>query len=212
MLGSVAITTMPSPAAKLKSARRLPKRLRISGEEPQGDIARMREEAAARYERGESSCSTLHSCLQRPRTDRTDENHDWWAGNTWSWNTGWGSTWHGNTGWQHSAQVAGSTVYEKDNEGSSWSWTSPRASAAARKQSPGRPLPPKPPAPRRHQPAQVWRAKAGERQRRARFIELPLLRSKWTCRDSSAPALAIVITREIQLYQKTAARPPRPPL
>ena len=47
---------------------------------------------------------------------------------------------------------------------------------------------------------------------RARFIELPLLRSKWTCRDSSAPALAIVITREIQLHQKTAARPPRPPL
>ena len=64
---SVAAVTMPSPAAKLKAARRLPKRLRISGEAPQGDIARMREEATARYERGESSGSTLHSCLQRPR-------------------------------------------------------------------------------------------------------------------------------------------------
>ena len=58
---SVAAVTMPSPAAKLKAARRLPKRLRLSGEEPQGDIARMRAEATARYERGESSSSTLHS-------------------------------------------------------------------------------------------------------------------------------------------------------
>ena len=33
---SVAAVTMPSPAAKLKAARRLPKRLRLSGEEPGG--------------------------------------------------------------------------------------------------------------------------------------------------------------------------------
>ena len=59
----VARAEMPSPSAKLKAARRLPKRLRTSGETPDGDIARMRDEAAARHERGESLSRTLHSCL-----------------------------------------------------------------------------------------------------------------------------------------------------
>ena len=60
---SVAETTMPSPAANLKAARRLPKRLRISGEEPQGDIARMRAEATA----GESRRAAPSTPLFRGR-------------------------------------------------------------------------------------------------------------------------------------------------
>ena len=68
--GVVARVKMPSPSAKLKAARRLPKRLRTSGEAPEGDIARMRDEASARYERGESSSTTLHSCLHQPGMDR----------------------------------------------------------------------------------------------------------------------------------------------
>ena len=159
---SVAAVTMPSPAAKLKAARRLPKRLRLSGEEPQGDIARMREEATARYERGESSSSTLHSCLQRPRTARTDGNPDWRAGNTWSWNAGWDSTWHSAVEWRNSTQDMGMAPYEQETEASSWYWTSSRTLEAAREKSPNRPLPPRPPSPRRQRPEQVWKARAGE--------------------------------------------------
>ena len=182
---SVAATTMPSPAAKLKAARRLPKRLRLSGEEPQGDIARMREEATGRYVRGESSSSTLHSCLQRPRADRTDGNPNWWAESTWTWNAGWDPTWHGAIDWQHSAQAAESAAYEQDTEASSWYWTSPRTLEAARTNSPDRPLPPKPPTPRRQRPAQVWRAKAGELDKEAEGKSL----------QASSPTLGVDMLR-----------------
>ena len=157
---SVAAVTMPSPAAKLKAARRL--RLRLSAEGPQGDIARMGAEATARYERGESSSSTLHSCLQRPRAARTDGNPDWRAGNTWSWNAGWDSTWHSAVEWRNSTQDMGMAPYEQETEASSWYWTSSRTLAAVREKSPNRPLPPRPPSPRRQRPEQVWKARAGE--------------------------------------------------
>ena len=113
---SVATTAMPSPAAKLKAARRLPKRLRVSGEAPQGDIARMREEATARYERGESSSRTLHSCLQKQREGRADDYSDWRAAGTWSWCDDWNTPWYGATDWQQSAQATDSTASEPRHE------------------------------------------------------------------------------------------------
>ena len=122
----------------------------------------IRAEATARYERGESSSSTLHSCLQRPRTARTDGNPDWRAGNTWSWNAGWDSTWHSAVEWRNSTQDMGMAPYEQETEASSWYWTSSRTLAAVREKSPNRPLPPRPPSPRRQRPEQVWKARAGE--------------------------------------------------
>ena len=55
---------MPSPSAKLKAARRLPKHLRVSGRPPSGAIAQARAEAEARFLRGESCRAGQHSSLQ----------------------------------------------------------------------------------------------------------------------------------------------------
>ena len=57
-------TAMPSPSAKLKAARRLPKPLRVSGRPPSGAIAQARAEAEARFVRGESCRAGQHSSLQ----------------------------------------------------------------------------------------------------------------------------------------------------
>ena len=57
-------TAMPSPSAKLKAARRLPKHLRVSGRPPSGAIAQARAEAEARFLRGESCRAGQHSSLQ----------------------------------------------------------------------------------------------------------------------------------------------------
>ena len=45
---------MPSPSAKLKASRRLPKRLRLSGEQPTGEMARSRAEASDRRASGKA--------------------------------------------------------------------------------------------------------------------------------------------------------------
>ena len=156
---SVATTAMPSPAAKLKAARRLPKRLRISGEAPQGDIARMREEATARYERGESSSRTLHSCLQKPREGRADDYSDWRAAGTWSWYDDWNTPWYGATDWQQSAQATDSTASEPSAATSSWYWAPQQKLEASQTVSQGRPLPPTPPPSRHQRLPQKWRAK-----------------------------------------------------
>ena len=102
--GVVARVDMPSPSAKLKAARRLPKRLRTSGEAPEGDIARMRDEASARYERGESSSKTLHSCLQRTNQAWTDTHPEWWSDSPWSWHDAWSTSWSSGRGWVESEQ------------------------------------------------------------------------------------------------------------
>ena len=89
----LASATMPSPSAKLKASRRLPKRLRVSGEQPTGGLARSRAEAAERYARGESNKEGQHSCHQGRRR---------WQHASWDWHEGWGSdTW--GRGWRSSA-------------------------------------------------------------------------------------------------------------
>ena len=68
-------TIMPSPSAKLKASRRLPKHLRVSGAPPSGALAEARAEAEARYARGESNQHGQHSCLQgKRRTEEEAEN------------------------------------------------------------------------------------------------------------------------------------------
>ena len=115
---------MPSPSAKLKASRRLPKRLRVSGEQPTGDLARSRAEAAERYARGESNTEGQHSCHQgQRRSGDTATSHTRWQHASWEWHEGWGSeNWC--SGW-HSSTASGS----------GGTWTS-------------RPQPPKPPSPR----------------------------------------------------------------
>ena len=58
-------TAMPSPSAKLKAARRLPKHLKVSGRPPSGAIAQARAEAEARFLRGESCRAGQHSSLYK---------------------------------------------------------------------------------------------------------------------------------------------------
>ena len=79
--GDSAIEAMPSPSAKLKSSRRLPKHLRVSGTPPSGAIAQAREEAEARYNRGESNRRGQHSSVQGRRTGA--ETGDQWQARTW---------------------------------------------------------------------------------------------------------------------------------
>ena len=98
---------MPSPSAKLKASRRLPKRLRVSGEQPTGDLARSRAEAAERYARGESNTEGQHSCHQgQRRSGDTATSHTRWQHASWEWHEGWGSeSWC--SGW-HSSTASGS--------------------------------------------------------------------------------------------------------
>ena len=143
----VARAEMPSPSAKLKAARRLPKRLRISGEAPDGDIARiMRDEAAERYERGESSSSTLHSCLQKTHKGWKGKHPDWGSNSHWSWHGQWTASWSGGYDWEEGA--------ERQHL-----WRSEASPSSAQPSSgppvdepdshTDRPLPPTPPTPRR---------------------------------------------------------------
>ena len=83
--GDSAKEAMPSPSAKLKSSRRLPKHLRVSGTPPSGAIAQAREEAEARYNRGESNRRGQHSSVQGRRTGA--ETGDQWQARTWQ--SGW---------------------------------------------------------------------------------------------------------------------------
>ena len=77
-------TTMPSPSAKLKASRRLPKHLRESGAPPSGALAKARADAEMRYARGESNRQGQHSCLQgRSRTVRAAEEQRTWSANSW---------------------------------------------------------------------------------------------------------------------------------
>ena len=97
---------MPSPSAKLKVCRRLPKRLRLSGEQPTGDLARARAEAADRYARGESNTKGQHSCCQETRhSDDTAADNDHWQGASWEWQDGWRSADWGDV-WQSSTSSA----------------------------------------------------------------------------------------------------------
>ena len=134
----VAGAEMPSPSAKLKAARRLPKRLRTSGEAP-----------AERYERGESSSSTLHSCLQKTHKDWTGKQPDWGSNSHWSWHGQWTASWSGGYDWEEGAQAERQHL-----------WRSAASPSSARPSSgqppvdePGsladRLLPPAPPTPRR---------------------------------------------------------------
>ena len=72
-------TTMPSPSAKLKASRRLPKHLRMSGIPPSGALAQARAEAEARHARGESNQHGQHSCLQGKRrtVDEAADQRPW---------------------------------------------------------------------------------------------------------------------------------------
>ena len=94
---------MPSPSAKLKASRRLPKRLRLSGEQPTGDLARSRAEAADRHARGESNTRGQHSCYQgRRHSDDTATDNVRWQGASWEWQEGWrfegwGDAWQSST-------------------------------------------------------------------------------------------------------------------
>ena len=74
---------MPSPSAKLKASRRLPKRLRLSGEQPTGEMARSRAEASDRH-----ACQ--HSCYQGKRhSDDTAASQTRWQDASWEWHAGW---------------------------------------------------------------------------------------------------------------------------
>ena len=146
---------MPSPSARLKAARRLPKRLRTSGEAPDGDIARMREEASARYERGESSSSTLHSCHQRPSKSWADTHPGRWANNQWSWDDTWTTSWCEVHGWTQDEQAGWTHSWRSDTYPSSDGWDSAQAPKATPACKDDRPLPPTPPTPRRQRQEQL---------------------------------------------------------
>ena len=152
---TVAGAKMPSPLAKLKAARRLPKRLRTSGEAPDGDIARMREEASARYERGESSSSTLHSCHQRTSKSWADIHPGRWANNQWSWDDTWTTSWCDVHGWTQDEQAGWTHSWRSDTYPSSDGWDSAQAPEATPDRKNDRPLPPKPPTPRRQRQEQL---------------------------------------------------------
>ena len=103
---SLAYAAMPSPSAKLKAARRLPKHLRLSGAPPSGALAEARAEAAARYARGESNQHGQHSCLQgKSHTEGVEAGQHAWYDQ--SWHDDWGSQW-GQDGW-HASTATGST-------------------------------------------------------------------------------------------------------
>ena len=91
--------------AMFKSSRRLPKHLRVSGAPPSGAIAQAREEAEARYNRGESSRRGQHSSVQGRRAGA--ETGDQWQAQTW------------HDGWYASCQqegwYAGSACGSADN-------------------------------------------------------------------------------------------------
>ena len=105
VVGSVS-ARMPSPSAKLKASRRLPKRLRITGEQPTGDLARSRAEAAERHARGESNTTGQHSCHQGKRSseDKETSHSEWWY-SSWGWHEGWRSD-NWSSGW-HSGTASG---------------------------------------------------------------------------------------------------------
>ena len=146
----VARAEMPSPSAKLKAARRLPKRLRTSGEAPDGDLARMRDEAAERYERGESSSSTLHSCLQKTHKGWTDRHPDWWLDSHWSWHGQWTTSWSSGYDWAEGAQAERQHLRRSGASPSSARPSSDQPPVDEPDSHTDRPLPPTPPTPRRH--------------------------------------------------------------
>ena len=89
-------TAMPSPSAKLKSSRRLPKYLRTSGAAPSGALAEARAEAEARYARGASNQHGQHSSVQGKRRQEAETENQQWRTASWydSWYTqGWQSGW-----------------------------------------------------------------------------------------------------------------------
>ena len=145
----VAGAEMPSPSAKLKAARRLPKRLRTSGEAPDGDIARMRDEAAERYERGESSSSTLHSCLQKTHKDWTGKHPDWGSNSHWSWHGQWTASWSGGYDWEEGAQAERQHLWRSAASPSSARPSSGQPPVDEPDSHADRLLPPTPPTPRR---------------------------------------------------------------
>ena len=90
-------TAMPSPSAKLKSSRRLPKYLRTSGAAPSGALAEARSEAEARYARGASNQHGQHSSVQGKRRQEAETENQQWRTASWydSWYTqGWQSGWY----------------------------------------------------------------------------------------------------------------------
>ena len=105
----------------------------------------MRDEASARYERGESSSKTLHSCLQRTNQAWTDTHPERWSHSPWSWHDAWSTSWSSGRGWVES---------EQSERGHPW-WqevdrhSSAKAPEAAQSSLSDRPLPPTPPTPRR---------------------------------------------------------------
>ena len=143
----VARAEMPSPSAKLKAARRLPKRLRISGEAPDGDIARMRDEAAERYERGESSSSTLHSCLQKTHKGWKGKRPDWGSNSHWSWHGQWTASWSGGYDWEEGAERQ--HLWRSEASPSSAQPSSGQPPVDEPDSHSDRPMPPTPPTPRR---------------------------------------------------------------
>ena len=103
---SWAHAAMPSPSAKLKAARRLPKHLRLSGAPPSGALAEARAEVAARYARGESNQHGQHSCLQgASHTQGAAAEQQAWYDHPW--HDDWWSQW-GQDGW-HTSTATGST-------------------------------------------------------------------------------------------------------
>ena len=104
--GKLGLCRLPSPSAKLKAARRLPKHLRLSGAPPSGVLAEARAEAAARYARGESNQRGQHSCLQgASHAGGVEAEQQAWYDHPW--HNDWWSQW-GQDGW-HASTATGST-------------------------------------------------------------------------------------------------------
>ena len=116
---------MPSPSAKLKSSRRLPKHLRVSGAPPSGVIAQAREEAEARYNRGESSRRGQHSSVQGRRTGA--ETGDQWQAQTW--HDGWYASYQQEGWYAGSACGSADNWHEWSSSAAPTSWWRPRVVA-----------------------------------------------------------------------------------
>ena len=123
--GDSAKEAMPSPSAKLKSSRRLPKHLRESGAPPSGAIAQAREEAEARYNRGESSRRGQHSSVQGRRTGT--ETGDQWQAQTW--HNGWYASYQ-QEGWYTSSACSSADNWrEWSSSAALTSWWRPQFKA-----------------------------------------------------------------------------------
>ena len=107
----------------------------------------MRDEAAERYERGESSSSTLHSCLQKTHKGWTDRHPDWWSDSHWSWHGQWTTSWSSGYDWAEGAQAERQHLRRSGASPSSARPSSDQPPVDEPDSHTDRPLPPTPPTP-----------------------------------------------------------------